>query len=58
MSEVLRTDNLEIVCKEALAQARADIIDVNMGTFSVDEVMLLPRAVPVVTDTVNVSPVS
>ena len=47
LAEALRTGNLEVVRNEALAQvqAGADIIDVNVGTFGVDEVTLLPQAV-------------
>lgn len=46
---------MEIVHEEALAQvqAGADIIDVNVSTFGVDEVALLPQAVQVVMETVN-----
>jgi len=56
LAEALRTGNLEVVRKEALAQveAGADIIDVNVGTFGVDEVILLPQAVQVVMDAVQV----
>jgi 5-methyltetrahydrofolate--homocysteine methyltransferase len=54
--EALKAGDLEIVRKEALAQvqAGADILDVNVGTFGVDEVTLLPRAVQAVMDTVAV----
>jgi 5-methyltetrahydrofolate--homocysteine methyltransferase len=47
LSEALTEGNLEIVGREALAQAEAgaDIIDVNVGAFGVDEVALLPQAV-------------
>lgn len=56
LQEALRTGNLEIVRKEALAQAEAgaDILDVNVGTFGVDEVTLLPQAVQAVIDTVDI----
>jgi 5-methyltetrahydrofolate--homocysteine methyltransferase len=56
LAEALKAGNLEIVRKEALAQvqAGADILDVNVGTFGVDEVALLPRAVQAVIDTVDV----
>ena len=56
MSEALKAGNLEIVSREALAQvqAGADIIDVNVGAFGVDEVILLPQAVQAVMDTVDV----
>lgn len=54
--EALKANDLEIVRKEALAQAQAgaDILDVNVGTFGVDEVALLPQAVRVVMDTVDI----
>ena len=56
LSEALIEGNLEIVSREALAQvqAGADIIDVNVGAFSVNEVALLPQAVRAVMDTVDV----
>jgi 5-methyltetrahydrofolate--homocysteine methyltransferase len=56
LAEALKAGDLEIVRKEALAQvqAGADILDVNVGTFGVDEVTLLPRAVQTVMDTVDV----
>ena len=43
LSEALMEDNLEIVGREALAQAEAgaDILDVNVSTFGMDEVALL-----------------
>jgi 5-methyltetrahydrofolate--homocysteine methyltransferase len=55
LAESLRAGDLEIVRREALAQtqAGADIIDVNVGTFGVDEVALLPRAVQAVMETVD-----
>jgi len=56
LAETLKAGDLEIVRKEALAQvqAGADILDVNVGTFGVDEVTLLPRAVQTVMDAVDV----
>ena len=47
---------LDIVRQEALAQvdAGADILDVNVGAAGVDEVDLLPKAVRLVMDTVDV----
>ncbi|MBI2829670.1 MAG: dihydropteroate synthase [Chloroflexi bacterium] len=56
LAEALKTGNLEIVRNEALAQvaAGADIIDVNVGTFGVDEAALLPRVVKLLIDTVQV----
>ena len=56
LAEALKAGDLEVVRKEALAQvqAGADILDVNVGTFGVDEVTLLPKAVRTVMDTVDV----
>ncbi len=55
LAEALKAGDLEIVRREALAQtqAGADIIDVNVGTFGVDEVALLPKAVQAVMETVD-----
>lgn len=56
MAETLKAGNLEIVRNEALAQAQAgaDILDINVSIFGVDEVTLLPRAVQTVMDTVDI----
>jgi len=56
LQEALKAGDLEIVRREALAQAEAgaDILDVNVGTFGVDEVTLLPQAVKAVIDTVDI----
>jgi 5-methyltetrahydrofolate--homocysteine methyltransferase len=56
LAEALTTGNWDIVRNMALAQVRAgaDIIDVNVSTFGVDEVTLLPEAVQVLMDTVPV----
>jgi 5-methyltetrahydrofolate--homocysteine methyltransferase len=56
LAEALKAGNLEIVRSEALAQvqAGADILDVNVGTFGVDEVTMLPKAVRAVMDAVDV----
>ena len=56
LQEALKTGNLDIIRSEALAQvqAGADILDVNVGTFGVDEVTLLPQAVQAVMDTVDI----
>src|SRR4030042_5260328 len=56
LAEALKAGDLEIVSREALAQvqAGADILDVNVGTFGVDEVALLPKAVRMVMETVDV----
>jgi len=55
LAEALKVGDLEIVRKEALAQvqAGADIIDVNVGAFGIDEVALLPKAVQAVMETVD-----
>lgn len=55
LAEALKTGNLEMVRSEALAQveAGADILDVGVGTFGVDEVELLPKAVQAVIETVE-----
>ena len=56
LAEALRAGDLDIVSQEALTQvqAKADILDVNVGTTGVDEVALLPQAVRAVMDTVDV----
>jgi 5-methyltetrahydrofolate--homocysteine methyltransferase len=56
LAEALKAGGLEIVRTEAVAQveAGADIIDVSVGTFGVDEVALLPKAVQAVMDVVDV----
>jgi 5-methyltetrahydrofolate--homocysteine methyltransferase len=56
LQQALKAGNLEVVSKEALAQAEAgaDILDVNVGTFGVDEVALLPKAVKMVMETIDI----
>ncbi|MGA7678444.1 MAG: dihydropteroate synthase [Dehalococcoidia bacterium] len=56
LQESLKAGNLDIVRSEALAQAQAgaDILDVNVGAFGVDEVTLLPQTVQAVMDTVDI----
>ncbi len=56
LAAALVAGDLEIVRQEALAQvdAGADILDVNVGAAGVDEVDLLPRAVKLVLETVDV----
>lgn len=56
LAEALQAGNLDVVRSEALAQvqAGADILDVNVGTFGVDEVVLLPEAVRAIIETVDV----
>jgi 5-methyltetrahydrofolate--homocysteine methyltransferase len=56
LAEALKTGNWDFVRNMALAQvqAGADILDMNVSTFGVDEVALLPEAVQVLTNTVDV----
>jgi 5-methyltetrahydrofolate--homocysteine methyltransferase len=56
LAAALSAGDLEIVRREALAQvdAGADILDVNVGAAGVDEVDLLPKAVELVMQTVDV----
>ena len=56
LAEALRAGDLSVVREEALAQiaAGADILDVNVGATGVDEEAMLPRAVEMVAETVNV----
>jgi 5-methyltetrahydrofolate--homocysteine methyltransferase len=56
LAAALGAGDLEIVRNEALAQveAGADLLDVNVGAAGVDEVKLLPRAVRLVLETVDV----
>jgi len=55
LAEALKAGDLEIVRKEALTQtqAGADIIDVNVGAFGIDEVAFLPKAVQAAMETVD-----
>ena len=56
LSEALKEENFDIICQEAIAQvdAGADILDVNVATPGVNEVVMLPRVVKTVMDAVNV----
>jgi 5-methyltetrahydrofolate--homocysteine methyltransferase len=56
LSDALRAGDLEVVRREALTQveAGADILDVNVGTFGVDEAVLLPQAVKTVIEATDV----
>ena len=56
LAAALAAGDLEVVRQEALAQvaAGADILDVNVGAAEVDELSLLPRAVKLVLETVDV----
>ncbi|MBM4305770.1 MAG: pterin-binding protein [Deltaproteobacteria bacterium] len=55
LQEALKKGDLEIVQKEAVSQAEAgaDILDISVGTFGVDEVELLPRVVQLLIETVD-----
>ena len=55
LAESLVAGNLDIVRAMALAQAEAgaDILDINVGTAGVNEISLLPQAVQVVMETVD-----
>jgi 5-methyltetrahydrofolate--homocysteine methyltransferase len=55
LAAALVAGDLEVVRQEALAQveAGADILDVNVGAAGVDEVDLLPKAVKLVLETVD-----
>jgi 5-methyltetrahydrofolate--homocysteine methyltransferase len=56
LAATLVAGNLDIVRQEALAQveAGADVLDVNVGAAGVDEATLLPKAVKMVLETVDV----
>jgi 5-methyltetrahydrofolate--homocysteine methyltransferase len=56
LAEALRKGDMEVVRNEALAQeqAGADIIDVNVSTFGVDEVTILPRVVQMLMSAISV----
>jgi 5-methyltetrahydrofolate--homocysteine methyltransferase len=56
LGEALKAGKLDIVRQEAKAQAKAgaDILDVNVNIFGVDELALLPKAVQAVMDTVDI----
>lgn len=56
LAHALERGDLSVVTQEAIAQvqAGADILDINVGVEGVDEVELLPEAVRVVVETVDV----
>jgi 5-methyltetrahydrofolate--homocysteine methyltransferase len=56
LAETLKAGDLEMVRIEAQAQAQAgaDVLDVSVGTFGVNEIALLPRAVQEVMATVDI----
>ena len=55
LAEALKSGDLDIVRKEAIAQvaAGADIIDINVNTPGVNDVALLPKAVKIVQEAVD-----
>lgn len=56
LAAALAAGDLEIVRQEAVAQveAGADILDINVGAAGIDELEMLPRAIQVVVETVDV----
>lgn len=56
LTEQLTEGNLEVLRDEAIKQLEdgADVLDVNVGAASVNEVELLPQAVEIIQDTVGV----
>ncbi len=56
LAESLKSGNMDIVRKEAIDQvnAGADVLDVNVTVFGLDETPLLPKAVQAVMDVVDV----
>ncbi|MDY7040292.1 MAG: dihydropteroate synthase [Chloroflexota bacterium] len=56
LAAALLAGDLEVVRQEALAQVKAgaDVLDVNVGAAGVDEVALLPQAIKLVMETVDV----
>jgi 5-methyltetrahydrofolate--homocysteine methyltransferase len=57
LAEALKAGSIEeIVRRDAIAQAEAgaDMVDINVGSFGVDEVVYLPRAVKIAMEAVDV----
>ncbi len=56
MAEALKSGDMEIIRAEALAQvnAGADVLDINVNVFGIDEAKVLPQAVKTVMETVDV----
>ena len=56
LSEALKEENFDVIREEAIAQveAGADILDINVVTSGVDEVVMLPKVVEVVLEAVEV----
>ena len=55
LKEALMKDDLDVVRREAVAQAEAgaDVLDVNVGVFGIDEKAMLPRVVETVMGAVD-----
>ena len=56
LAESLKAGNMDIVRQEAIAQVKAgaEVLDVNVAVFGLDEVPLLPRAVQAITEVAGV----
>ncbi|MDH5781220.1 MAG: dihydropteroate synthase, partial [Dehalococcoidia bacterium] len=56
LAAALQAGDLELIRQEALAQvqAKADILDINVGAAGVEEITLLPQAVQAVINVVDV----
>jgi 5-methyltetrahydrofolate--homocysteine methyltransferase len=56
LAESLKQRNFEIACKEAVDQlkAGADILDVNVTVFGIDETPILPEAIKAIQNIVDV----
>ena len=56
LAESLKAGNMDIVRQEAIAQVKAgaEVLDVNVAVFGLDEVPLLPRAVQAITEVTEV----
>jgi len=56
LAESLKAGNLDFVRQEAIAQVKAgaEVLDVNVAVFGLDEVPLLPRAVQAITEVTGV----
>jgi 5-methyltetrahydrofolate--homocysteine methyltransferase len=55
LQDALKAEDMEVVRREAMAQAEAgaDVLDVNVGVFGVEESVLLPRVVEAVMGAVD-----
>ncbi len=56
LAESLKAGNMDIIRQEAIAQVKAgaEVLDVNVAVFGLDEVPLLPRAVQAITEVTEV----